>query len=159
METRRKKLGKRIQRDRMMAGYDSARAFAEAITARYTKISERSVAGAETGEERVGRKTYGLIEKALGYSTGSFALYLETGDEAVLSERVTSPAPRRPDQPRRLIDMTRADLFDIATTNAEVDGQEAANQWLVRALLKQAELRRLASRHTSADQTFESDPA
>jgi hypothetical protein len=149
METRRKILGKRIQRDRMRAGYLSARAFADAITERYGKISERSVAGAETGEERIGRKVLGKIEEFLGYPNFSFTRFLETGDESGFEQRdPTKTGPRRgahddsTPAPRSVMDLSRADLFHLADLVAADMGDDLATD-LVRTLLQvQAERRR-----------------
>lgn len=53
--------------------------FAEALG-----ISEASVANAERGDTRVGKKVYDAIEDGLGWPEGSTAAYLATGDETLL---------------------------------------------------------------------------
>lgn len=78
MDERRKVVGRRIKRDRRKAGFTSQRNFAEAIGA-----SETAVAYAETGDPRVGVKTFALIEDGLGWPDDSITRYLNTGDETV----------------------------------------------------------------------------
>ena len=84
-DDRRKTLGRRISRHRRAAGHRSARAFADAIG-----ISEGSVAHAESGSPRTGRRVYDAIEAGLDWPEGSIQRYLDTGDEQAFE-----PGPRR----------------------------------------------------------------
>lgn len=88
MDDRRKNVGRRIKRARRVAGYTSQKGFAEFIGA-----SETMVAYAETGSDRVGVKTYGLIEDGLGWPEESISTYLDTGDETVFRHAEPEPAP------------------------------------------------------------------
>lgn len=98
--TRRKTVGRRIQRARRRAGYRSAKAFADALP-----VSENSVAKAESGADTVGDTVFVAIETALGWPEDCITRYIETGDESLLP----SATEAEPVDPSRYPDWLNVD--------------------------------------------------
>lgn len=116
MDTRRKTLGRRIRRARVAAGYRSQKAFARAIG-----VHERSVAGAEGGEERTGDNVFAAIEAGLGWPADSATQYLETGELSLLPVRGTQVANRDRPHPeaRELVRLAIGHMADIEVNGAD----------------------------------------
>lgn len=132
MDQRRKTVGRRIKLSRLAAGYRSQRAFAEAIDK-----NETSVARAETGDERVGDGVFGSIESGLGWPEDCISRYLATGDESVLPpSRSGEPNVK---QRRNMARMTRAEILDAADAIEQVDGPDAADDFIRRAFAAKRE--------------------
>lgn len=92
MDGLKKQIGQLLQLARDARGFRSAKALADAAG----DISERSIAGVESGE-RFGKRSINRIERALALPAGIVHRAYETGDLHELQALASTPALAGPD--------------------------------------------------------------